>query len=226
MSSDPIESAAKGATKGVLEFSRDSLKEFIKKLKNKELAFIEDIETIEIAKEQRNKSEWKFFKRFINDKDLSVLFQLGLTLRRLEEDGKPVDPLLKKIVNKYDVKGVHIAQIIQSGIFSKYIGNILDKSPSEQRLKNELEKFFADVDKTVIFIRNTDDINKKAAEMVTKIRSYSPETFVITGMGTAKDVCKDVFKNVMNEISDYNVENYSTENRKIYFLNRIKHLKV
>ena len=124
------------------------MKDFVKKLQNKELAFIEDIETIEIAKEQRNKSEWKLFKQFINDKDLSILFQMGLTLRRLEEDNKLVEPLLRKILDKYDTKGIHIAQIVQSGIFSKFIGNVLDKSPSDHKLRHEIEKFFADVDKT------------------------------------------------------------------------------
>ncbi|MFQ5620437.1 MAG: hypothetical protein ACE5FT_01180 [Candidatus Nanoarchaeia archaeon] len=54
MSSDSaIESAAKGATKGALEWTSGKIKELAKRFLQKGLAFIEDQETIDIAKEQR-----------------------------------------------------------------------------------------------------------------------------------------------------------------------------
>ena len=82
---DPVESAAKGAVKAVLEYSEEKLKELVERFKNKDLVFIQDKEIIEIAKEQRAKGEWAFFKIYVKDNDLRILFQMGLTLRELEK---------------------------------------------------------------------------------------------------------------------------------------------
>jgi hypothetical protein len=42
MSYDPIESASKGATKAVLEWGSDIIKDLASKFKDKKLAFIQD----------------------------------------------------------------------------------------------------------------------------------------------------------------------------------------
>lgn len=118
--SDPIESVSKGAAEGVLEWSAEKLKEFVVKLKNRQMAFIEDRETIDIVKDQRATAEWKFFTQYVVDKELRVLFQMGLTLRKLEAQNKQnaLEQLKRKILDKYDTNGLHTAQLVQNGSFS------------------------------------------------------------------------------------------------------------
>jgi len=143
---DFISNIAKGMTRGVIDWSSEKVMTLIKKFKNKELAFIEDIETIDIAKEQRKTTEFDFFKKYIADKHLRILFQMGLTLRKLEKANKDLQPLKEKISNKYDIKGLHIAYFVQNGLFSKYIGSILEKT-TPQRVSFEIKNLLKNITK-------------------------------------------------------------------------------
>lgn len=123
MSSDPIRSAVAG----FMDWTEDKVRQLVTKFKTKDIAFIKDVEIINIAKEQRTKSEWVLFKQYIKDKDLRIIFQMGLTLRKLDEQNMQpeIEDLKRRIIEKYDTKGLHTAQIVQNGVFSKYVGNIL-----------------------------------------------------------------------------------------------------
>lgn len=85
---------------------------------------------------------------------------MGLTLRRLEKENKPLKNLQNKILNKYDAKGLHIAFFVQNGLFSRYIGTVLDKS-TPQRLTFEIENLFENIDNTVMFVNALDKVNQK-----------------------------------------------------------------
>lgn len=225
MSSEPNQTAdiAKGVTKGVLDWSLDKIKELARRFRNREINFIKDVETINIAKEQRIASEWEIFKHYISDRDFRVLFQMGLTLRRLERDEKKekLDGLREKIKNRYDTKGLHIAQIVQSGIFNKYIGIVLGTTTTSQKLRFEINNLFESIEKTIVFIQMTDDVDKKIKEIDIKINANSPKTFIISSFGTTMATCEEIKDGVMEEISGYECESYATKNRKVYFLIKI-----
>jgi len=225
-STDPIESASKGGAKAILEWSEEKLDLLIKKLKDKDIAFIQDDETIKLAKEQREKGEWHFFKNYVKNRDFRILFQMGLTLRALETEGKDFDLLTKKIVKKYDVKGLHIAHFVQNGLFSKYIGNVLESASSSEELTFEIEYIFNNIDNVATFIRATDKPKQKIGEIVTKIQAHSPRTFIISSVGGAMSNCEKVKNGVIQKISsEYTCELYESEqkSRKIYFLNRTEY---
>lgn len=156
-SHDPVASAAKGLVKGTLEWTHEKIKELVVKFKNKNLVFIEDTETIDLVKKQRETGEWNFFKEYVKDDKLRILFQMGLALRKLEKDKKSIelDNLRRKIFKKHGPKGLHIAQFIQNGFFSKYVGNMLSRATTSHKLKFEIEDLFNDVDKRVVFIQTT-----------------------------------------------------------------------
>lgn len=112
-SPDPIESAAKGFTKGTLEWTHEKLKEWIIKLKNRDLAFIKDIETINLVKEQRETGEWDFFKKYVNDNQIRILFQMGLTLKKLEKEKKySISMMLKVYTLQSSFKMVSLVNIL------------------------------------------------------------------------------------------------------------------
>ncbi|KYK27099.1 hypothetical protein AYK26_00165 [Euryarchaeota archaeon SM23-78] len=213
---DPIASVSKGATKGLLEWSEEKLKQFVKKFKDKNIAFIQDSKTIEIAKEQRKKGEWVFFKFYIKDKDLRILFQLGLTLRKLEKENKDVEPLKEKIIKKYKKQGLHIAFFVANGLFGKYIGNILERVPTIDELTGEINKLFQNISHTVAFINREDDIPQKTSEIIIKIQAHSPDTFIISGTGGAVSICDKIKIGVMRKISsNYTCEQHIAEGKKV-----------
>lgn len=219
-SDDPLASISKGAAEGTLSWTADQIKGLVQKFLNRDIAFVEDFRTIEVIKKQRKTSEWNLFKENIKDKDLRILFQMGLTLRTLEDDEKPRESLREKILNKYDVKGLHFAQFIQNGFFPKYLGNIIERAATPQQLTLEMENSFKNIENMVMFIRQSDGIERKTEEIVTKINAHSPKTFIICSSRSAMGKCEKIKKKVMNRIPDYDVELYKTDIKEIYFLNK------
>jgi len=220
-SEDPLASASRGALRGFLDWSEEKIKELVVKFNNRDIAFVEDPKTINLAKKQRKTSEWSLFIKYIEDPDLRILFQMGLTLRRLEKQQKQRESLRIKIHNKYGAKGLHIAQFIQNGFFGKYLGNILERTSTPQKLKFEIENLLKNIEKTTSFIKSVDNVNKKTDEISTKILANSPNTFIICSSGSAMKKCEKIKKNVMKRISGYDAELYKTEIKEIYFLNKL-----
>lgn len=62
---DLLKTTAAGVTEGVLNWTKKEIKELVKKFKNRDIAFIEDSETIEKAKEFQNTPETQLFKQFV-----------------------------------------------------------------------------------------------------------------------------------------------------------------
>jgi len=148
---------------------------------------------------------------------------MGLTLRRLENENKDLDSLKIKIRNKYDSKGLHIAYFVQNGLFGKYIGNILDKGKTNSEIKLEVEDFFANIENNVIFINQFDKSEIKARQIITKIDAHSPETFIISSIGSTRTICDEVKKIITEQLDhEYTTELYEQEStkRKMYFLNK------
>ena len=220
---EAIASAAKGTAAAVIEWTEEKIKQYAKKFKDKNLAFIEDTETIKLAKELRNSGEFNFFKRYIKDDNLHVLFQMGLTIKSLEKNGKDWKSLVKKIHKNYDREGVHIANFVANGLFSKYVNCFLDKGIDEDELKEEIEYLFKNIDNIVSFIQQDDNPKQKVGEIVTKIQAFSPLVFIISSIGVAITVCEKVKKLVMQKVSStYDCESYDSpqKGRRIYFLIR------
>lgn len=147
---------------------------------------------------------------------------MGLTSRELDKQKKTADleSLRAKILNKYDTNGLHIAQFIQNGFFGKFLGNILERASTPQKLKFEIETLLKNIDKTVVFIKQNDDVERKTQEIVTKIQANSPNTFIICSSGRASENCEKIKGKVMKRISGYIAELYKTEYKEIYFINK------
>ena len=92
MSSEPIkdlgESIGKGAVKGALEWGENFIKNLVNKFNEKGVRFIEDKNTLEIAKEHYNSGELQIYKHYIDDKNKLMILRMGLVLRKLERLGE------------------------------------------------------------------------------------------------------------------------------------------
>jgi hypothetical protein len=226
MSSEkPIESAAEGATKGVLDFSEEKIKQLVERFRNRDIAFVEDPEIINIAKEQRKTSEWTLFKELIDDHDLHILFQLGLTLRKLERQRDRVSSLRDKIRDKYDIKGLHIAQLIQNGFFNRFLAIALERTPTPQQLKFEIKTLLDDIEKTVIFVKETENIDYTTQEIIVRIQANSPRTLMICASGYAQPKCNEIGevmkKWIFERAISYEYELYETRFKTVFFLNKV-----
>ena len=225
-SKDPLASAAEGVTRAFLGLTGEKIKRLAARFRKNDIAFVEDPEIMNLAKKQRKTSEWKLFITFIgNDKtDLRVLFQMGLTLRGLESEQQKVKSLRNTILKKYGRQGLHIAQFIQNGFFGKFLGNILERTSTPQKLKFEIENLLQNIERTVIFIKQTDDVEMKTEEIITKIQAHSPNLFIVCSGGRAKTKCGNITKKVMKRISGYDAELYETTFKEMYFINKSEEL--
>lgn len=221
-SEDPLASASRGVARATIDWTEEKIGKFVAKFHDKDIAFIEDPETINTAKKQRKTSEWNVFREYIDDTDLRIQFLMGLTLRKMAKQGKSTNilSLRDKILDKYGIKGLYVAQIIQNGFFSKFLGNVLERASTPQRLKYELENLFKNVENTVVFVKETDNKDMKIAEILAKILAHSPSTFVICGSGYAQAKCYAVKGGVMARISGYDYELYQAKYKSMYFLNK------
>jgi len=223
---NPIADVAEGVTKGVLSFSKEQLSGLIEKFLNKELAFVEDPETINIAKEQRKTSEWYLFKQYIDEHDLRILFQLGLTLRKLERQKERVNSLRRNIIKKYETKGLHIAQLIQNGFFNRYLASALERTRTPEQLKLEIKNLLDDIENTVFFAQESDNADLVAQAIIIKILANSPKTFIICSSGYAKNRCheiEDIMKDwVRTGTLKYEYEVYVSKYKEVFFLNKLE----
>jgi translation elongation factor EF-1beta len=220
-SKDPLASIAEGATKGTLEYLDDKIKGYVTRLRNRDIAFVEDIQTIKSAKESKNASEYKFFKQYIESSDYRVQFLLGLTLKKFEKDNKRLTRLRTKIVLKYGEKGLHVAQFVQNGLISNYIGNVLETlTINPEDLPIEIEKLFDNIENIVNYVEQSDNVDKKVKEIAAKINAFSPKIYVICSSKLAMEQGQKVLKGVLKEIQNYEVELYKTDIKEVYFLKR------
>ena len=209
-----LENAAKGATKGVLEYSEEKIKSLVRRFLDGDLAFIEDEKTIQIVRSQRKKPEWKLYRNYIIDPDLRMQIEMGFSLKQLEDDRRKLQNLRTKIIQKYGKKGLHIAQLAQSGVVGRYIGILIGRVADENELKENIEEVLKDVDKYVVFLKTTSDTEKIADTVLTKIKAFSPRTIILFSCGNAVKKANKVIKTVKKEIEGYQFEEQFEQNTR------------
>ncbi len=121
------------------------------------------------------------------------------------------------------MKGLHAAYFVQNGLLNKYIGNVLGRVSTMEKLKAEIKDLLENIDDKVAFIKKTDRVNLISRAIITRIEAKNPKTFIISSShSVAMSVCKSVKKEVMSNISDYEDESYEAKEKQIYFINRIE----
>lgn len=199
---------AEGATKGFLNWSKEQLKFLAEKFRNKELAFIQDEETINLVKEQLKSGEWSLFNRYIKNKELKMLIIMGLTLRSLEKQKKQtaIKNLRDKIVVKYKRKGLHISQFVQCSLLNEYVGGIVDKASSETELIHNIEEMLSNLETRSSFLKTEDIPEIKIEEILTRIRAHSPDNYIIFARNSALSAGSKVKELLGTKIKDYNYD--------------------
>jgi len=226
-SDDPIESASKGATKAALEWGSDRIKELARKFSQRELSFIEDQETIDQVITQRKKPEFLFYLKYVKNRDLRLQIEMGLLLKKLEkEDPSKIQNLRNKIYRKYKSDGLHVAELAQCGVFSRYVGLLLEKTMDEIELAEGIEGILHNIEKYVLFVQADSDIRRTAKTVVDRITVNLPRAIIIFSKGNAaKQKADKIIQIAKKETQSlgYRIENQVDEesNQKYHFILKI-----
>jgi len=186
-----------GVVKGSLDWTKDQISDLVAKLRNRSLAFIEDRETIELVREQRHSMEWQILSQYVTDRRLKIIAQLGLSLRKLENDKEKVDRLRMKILKTYGKEGLHIAEAVQNEVLSTFLGVDMPLVQSPADLTIQIEKLLNNVDKYIVFISPEDIVDRRAKEIETRLMADVPNTLILYG---CRSVARTKVRSIVNRL--------------------------
>ncbi len=218
--SNPITDAMEGITKGAISIGIDKIKSLANQFLDHKLVFINNKETIELVKEQCKSGEWSLYEKYIQDKQLRMLAQMGLTLRKLEPKPELLQNLRDKISKKYLTQGLHIAQAIQNNILTGFIGNLVSKVNSEAEIIEKVDTLLKNVDKYIIFIRFNDDVDRKIQEIQIKLQANNPYALILYGIKSAVKTCIQIKDRLIESLTEYTVETNEGQYRVTVFIFR------
>jgi len=227
MSSEPIkdlgESIGKGAVKGALEWGENFIKNLVNKFNEKGVRFIEDKNTLEIAKEHYNSGELQIYKHYIDDKNKLMILRMGLVLRRLERLGERErkQKLREDIMKKYEIKGLHVAQFVENGVLNRYIGILLDDIGSIEKFKDRINEILNNIEKYVLFVKTNDDERFVLESCLRITTAHLSMIFIVSGLGSAAEIIKKIETRLTELLKDYELEKMSKGNNENLFFKRI-----
>jgi len=227
MSSEPIkdlgEGIGKGAVKGALEWGENFIKDLAKRFKEKGINFIEDKNTLEIAREQYNSGELQIYKHYIEDKNKLMILRMGLVLRKLERLGERErkQKLREDIMKKYEIKGLHIAQFVENGVLNRYIGILLDDISSIEKFKERINEIINNIEKYVLFVKSGDNERFILDFCLKTTTSNLSMIFIVSGMGSAGEIIRKIEEKLIILLKDYELEKMSRGSNENLFFKRI-----
>src|SRR3989344_386084 len=217
---DLIESVAKGAIKGALEWGASFIKDLANRFKEKQVSFINDKDTLKIAKEQYNSGELQIYRHYIDGKTKLMILRMGLVLRILEKNGEKdrKRKLREDIIKKYEVKGLHVAQFVENGVLNRYIGILLDNIDSIDNFKKRINEIIDYIEKYVLFVNSSDNERFILEHSLRITTSNLSMIFIISGIGLAAKLIKDIEKRLISLLIDYELEKMTRgENENLFF---------
>lgn len=222
-SKDPVSSFFEGAGKECAKEGIDIIKDILNKIVNAKYSFIGERKTIDNVKKQKHSPEFRFYSNYLNSKDIKFQIKMGLTLRILEEekDYDRINHLREIIVKKYDIEGLHIAELAQNKILMKYILYHFEEGKSEEKIKVELNSFLEGIEKNTFFIQNVQSAGEVIKEISLKIQVHSPKIFIIASKGSSLVLSSQIFDQLikLNE-GKYDYKRYKDNKEDILFLSK------
>ena len=203
---DPLEEIARGATKGVLEWSSEKIPGLVKRLRDKDVAFIQSPKNIEIVKKQKEAEEYKLLSKYVGKERLLVL--MGLALRSIENDPERVKDLRDKIYAKYGRKGVHIVELVQIGLVTELLTRLVKIYESQVDIQNTLTLFLDQSEDLALFIKRADEkrIDRISRLVAERVDVNPVHMMILCGSGYAMDVVKAILKKLSKDPRDYLVQ--------------------
>ena len=206
--SSVVKDVATGTTKAVLEYSEDKIKEFVRKFRDRKLSFINEPSTIELVKEQIRNSEFKLASKYVKDRELQLIVQMGLALRELEKKGDmgKVIELKDDIHAKFKGWGVHAAQAVQTGILMSMLEFFIDNIKDETELSITIEDILINIDKLVIYVQEDHTVPFLIKKIETILFSHNPQAMLLCSKYSANKVMEKLIVNLEPELFEYEMD--------------------
>ncbi len=169
-----------GLTRGTLDWTEDKVKQIIAAYKNRDIAFIEDAETVKVIKDQRESEEWTIIQTYVKNKSLRIICNLGLALRAYETQQEKAQVLRDTICRVFGNDGLHIAEAIQNGILTDFIMTRIGDVQSGD-LSKQIENALKEAHKYIVFVKDIDKAEERIFEIKTRIYAEMPDTLIIYG---------------------------------------------
>jgi hypothetical protein len=192
---DPLGQFAAGLAKGTLQWTADKISEFLRLISEKQLAFVGNPDLISEVKEHRARPEYQFYVEYLKDRRLKLLALMGLTLRDYQSDPLRHDDLQllrNRIKTKYDEAGLHVAQIVQSGILAELIPPVISSPGDKASAARKIEAFLNDSERLCLFIQDRDQIDHRVTSIQAYLAGSKPPLFVLFARGKAKATLSEI----------------------------------
>jgi len=203
-----LEKATKGFTEAVLNFATERIPELVRKLGEREIAFIQNKKNIEIVKTQRASDEYKTLCQYVPKGPLPLLMQMGLALRQIEKNKDSVKDLKDKIIGKYGRSGLHIAELVQIGIATQLLSRQMRIFGNHADIQKRLTSFLEQAEELALFIKKEDieRVNRMKELVVTRVDNNPTGMVILFGSGYAKLVVLKILKKVKEDEREYPIE--------------------
>lgn len=203
MGDNPIKDFVAGAAYGTLDWTTDKIKDYVDKFRNREVGFVGDMDTVRELEDDRKSSEYRLYQKYIDDRELKILVQMGIRLRKLQDQQERVENLRTKIHHHYGVRGLHIAQFVQNGILKSYISVLIDEHDDDY-IKRRIVELMNNIEKITIFVHAGTPPEKIAEKIRIKADAINPIEIIVFGYNTAKAVVKKALE-IMDDMPDYDI---------------------
>jgi hypothetical protein len=152
-----------------------------------------------------------------------LLLKMGLALRKLEEyhERERRNTLRTKIFNKYNVKGLHIAQFVENGILNRYIGILIDNMHSLDKFRKDIMNTLNNIEKHVLFVTMNDNERGILQTAISITTSNLSSIFIISGISTVAEIIRKCELRLIELLKDYVLEKISSGEKENLFFKRI-----
>jgi hypothetical protein len=203
-----LESLAKGATKGFFEHWEEKLPDWLSRIKNNELRFIEDESTYEVAKKESGNAEYKLFTQFAPKGWARTFFTLGLAMREIETEKEKVQSLKDDIYRKHGKAGVHTAELVQRGIITELVGQLAKIFANPADVTKKLVTFLEGIEDLAIFVgsANAKHVERICGLVKTRVDAMSSHMVIVFGSGYARNIVLKILKCIKDDPHGYAIE--------------------
>jgi hypothetical protein len=181
-----------------------------------------DSESIDLVREQRRSTEYELLSKYILDKDLRILSQMGLALRKIENDPVRCQELRGKVLKKYGLRGLHIAGAVQNEIISTFIGIDASATRNPIDLMNRIQKMLNEVDKYVVFVSPEDSVDVRVRQITSRIDVEVPDTVVLYGPWGARTTVHRITSKLEKTFKEYEFTTVESKIKTIVVIEKLR----
>jgi hypothetical protein len=166
--------------------------------KERKLKLIERKDNYKIATEAEHTRSFKDYKRFISNSTILEWLSTGLTLRLMEPDEvrrKDIQYIRDNLSATQGTRALRVAELAQSAALDAVLG-LVDAGQVRMPPTISFDTVLGDIDRYAIFVREEDDVKKKAEEADVRALGSAPFFFVVLGYGSARPKAASVFRSI------------------------------